>query len=72
MSVRSYGPDTDFGFVLTLTLTITDMTLFMVMKYPRFMDNYCVKQNRESTEGYSKSIVRKNNDKFRKRICLNK
>ena len=28
-------------------------------------------QNRESTEGYSKSIVRKNNDKFGKRIGLN-
>ena len=32
----------------------------------------CKKQNGESTEGYSKSIVRKNNDKFRKRIGLNK
>ena len=31
-----------------------------------------IKQNRESTEGYSKSIVRKNNDKFGKRIGLNK
>ena len=30
------------------------------------------KQTRESTEGYSKSIVRKNNDKFGKRIGLNK
>ena len=30
------------------------------------------KQNRKSTEGYSKSIVRKNNDKFGKRIGLNK
>ena len=30
------------------------------------------KQNRESTEGYSKSIVRKNNHKFGKRIGLNK
>ena len=29
-------------------------------------------QNRESTEGYSKSIVRKNNDKFGIRIGLNK
>ena len=28
--------------------------------------NHCIKQNRESTEGYSKSIVRKNNDKFGK------
>ena len=28
------------------------------------------KQNRESTEGYSKSIVRKNDDKFGKRISL--
>ena len=30
------------------------------------------KQNRESTEGYSKSVVRKNNDKFGKMISLNK
>ena len=30
------------------------------------------RQNQESTEGYSKSIVRKNNDKFGKRIGLNK
>ena len=30
------------------------------------------KQNRESTEGCSKSIVRKNTDKFGKRIDLNK
>ena len=30
------------------------------------------KQNRESTEGYSKSIVRKSNDKFAKKIGLNK
>ena len=29
-------------------------------------------QNRESTEGYSNSIVRKNNDKFGKKIGLNK
>ena len=28
------------------------------------------KQNRESTVGYSKSIVRKNNEKFGKRIGL--
>ena len=27
----------------------------------------CLKQDRESTEGYSKSIVQKNNDKVRKR-----
>ena len=30
------------------------------------------KQNRESTEGYSKCIVRKNNGKFEKKIVLNK
>ena len=30
------------------------------------------RQNRESAEGCSKSIVRKNNDKFWKRIGLNK
>ena len=31
-----------------------------------------LKQNRESTEGYSNSIVCKNNDKFGKMIGLNK
>ena len=31
-----------------------------------------LKENRESTEGYSKRIVRKSNDKFGKRIGLNK
>ena len=39
MTVRSYGLNTDFGFVLTLTLTIVDMTLLMVMTHPRFMVN---------------------------------
>ena len=41
MTVRTYGSDTDFGYVRTLTLTIADMTLLMVMTYPRFIDNYC-------------------------------
>ena len=39
---------------------------------PDFSETFDSKQNRESTEGYSKSIVRKNNDKFGKRIGLNK
>ena len=43
MTVRNYGPDTDFGYVRTLTLTIADMTLLMVMTYPRFIDDYRVK-----------------------------
>ena len=34
--------------------------------------NVHCRQNRESTEGYSNSIVRKNNDKFGKKIDLNK
>ena len=37
-----------------------------------FLIQVITKQNRESTEGYSKSIVQKNNDKFGKRIGLNK
>ena len=41
-------------------------------KMPLSLNQSCSKQNRESTEGYSKSIVRKNNDKFEKRIGLNK
>ena len=43
MTVRNYGPDTDSGYVRTLTLTIADMTLLMVMTCPRLIDNYCVK-----------------------------
>ena len=41
-TVRSYGPDTEFGYVLTLTLTFADMTLGHGHNI-RFMDNYCVK-----------------------------
>ena len=52
MTVRSYGPDTDFGYVLTLNLTIADMTLLMVMTYPRFMGNYCVKYYPDPTWQY--------------------
>ena len=35
-------------------------------------NEYNGKQNRESSEGYSNSIVRKNNDKFGKKVGLNK
>ena len=36
------------------------------------MEEFNCKQNRESTEGCSKYIVRKNHDKFGKKIGLNK
>ena len=45
------------------------------MLFEVWFDMICLSrytQNRESTEGYSKSIVRKKNDKFGKRIGLNK
>ena len=35
-------------------------------------DQHDVKRNRESIEGYAKSVARKNNDKFGNRIGLNK
>ena len=40
-----------------------------LLSYGGFRVN--IKQNWESTKGYSKSIVRKYNDKFIKRIGLN-
>ena len=35
-----------------------------------YIGTHLAKQNRESTEGYSKSIVRYNNDKFGKGLVL--
>ena len=53
-----------FGVKATSKVTLT----FFVMNYVKLT----FKQNRESTEGYSKGVVRKNNDKLGKRIGLNK
>ena len=43
MAVRSYGPDTDFGYVCTVTLTLEVRPWVNVMTHPWVMDNNCVK-----------------------------
>ena len=39
----------------------------LMLIFIRYAYKFKLMQNRESTEGYSKSIVRKNNDKFGKK-----
>ena len=43
-AVRSYGPDTDFGYACTVTLTLE-------MTHPWVMDNNCVKYYPDRTGG---------------------
>ena len=43
MVVRSYGPDTDFGYECTGTLALEIWLWVEVMAHPWFMDNKCVK-----------------------------
>ena len=43
MVVKSYGPDTDFGYVCTVTLTLEVWPWVKVMIHPLVMDNNCVK-----------------------------
>ena len=43
MVLRSYGPDTDFGYVFTVTLTLEIRPWVKVMTHPWVMDNNCVK-----------------------------
>ena len=42
-AVRSYGPDTDFGYVFTVTLTFEIWPWVKFMTHPWVMDNDCVK-----------------------------
>ena len=49
MAVRSYGPDTDFGYVCTVTLEIWPWV--KVMTHPWVMDNNCVKYYLDRTRG---------------------
>ena len=42
-ALRSYGPDTDFGYVCTLTLTSMIRHWVKVKTDPFVMDNNCVK-----------------------------
>ena len=41
MTVKIYGPDTDFGYVRTLTLTIADMTLVALTSFMRYFILVC-------------------------------
>ena len=43
LTVRSYGPDTDFQYVCTVTLTLEIWPWVKVMTHPWVMDNNCVK-----------------------------
>ena len=51
MAVRSYSPDTDFGymFVCTVTLILEIWSCVKVMTRPWFMDNTCVKRYPDPT-----------------------
>ena len=42
LAVRSYGPDRDFGYVCTLTLTFEIWSWVKVITHPWVMDNNCV------------------------------
>ena len=52
LAVRSYGPDTDFHYVCTVTLTLGIWPWVKVMTNPRVMDNNCVKLYPDRTRGY--------------------
>ena len=43
LAVRSHGPDKDFRYVSTVTLTLEIWPWVKVMTHPRVMDNNCVK-----------------------------
>ena len=43
LAVRSYGPDTDFRYMCTVTLTSEIWPCVKVMTHPWVMDNNCVK-----------------------------
>ena len=42
-AVRSYGPDTDFGYVCTVILTLEIWPKVQVMTHPWVIDNKCLK-----------------------------
>ena len=49
LAVRSYGLDTDFGYVCTVTLTLEIWSWVKVMTNPWVMDNNCVKYHPDPT-----------------------
>ena len=50
--VRSYGQDTDFQYVCTVTLTLEIWPWVKVMTHPWVMDNNCVKLYPDQTREY--------------------
>ena len=49
LAVRTYGPDTDFEYVCTVTLTLEIWPWVKVMTYPWVIDNNCVKYHPDQT-----------------------
>ena len=49
MAVISYGPDTNFGYVSTVTLTLAQWLWLNVMAHPWVMDNNCMTYYQESS-----------------------
>ena len=56
LAVRSYGPDTDFQYMCTVTLTLEIWSWVKVMTHPCVMDNNCVKlyPDRTTSQGSTK------------------
>ena len=52
LTVRSYGSDTDFQYVCTVTFTLETWPWINVMKHPWVMDNNCVKLYPDWTREY--------------------
>ena len=52
LAVRSYGPDMDFQYVCTVTLTLEIWPWVKVMTNPLVMDNNCVKLYPDRTREY--------------------
>ena len=52
LAVRSYGPDTNFQYVCTVTLTLEIWPWVKVMTHPWDMDNNCVKLYPDRTREY--------------------
>ena len=48
-AIRSYGLDTDFQHMCTVTLTLEILPWFKVMKQPWVMDKNCVKYYPDQT-----------------------
>ena len=49
LAVRSYGPDTDFEYMCTVTLTLEIWPCVKIMTHPWVMNNNCVKYYPDQT-----------------------